>query len=135
MLTIEFVKRFNFNSNSTFYCRIIFIISFNCYAHAWTWYMNWCWSSRRNFELFIFLMNLWRVFVDFFQDIASAWKGLEHAEKGFEEWLLSELQRCVCIKDINLIKCRNFSWWIWLKSMKILALILHNYCLCSVNLI
>lgn len=26
-------------------------------------------------------------------DIANAWKGLEHAEKGFEEWLLSELQR------------------------------------------
>jgi len=27
------------------------------------------------------------------QDIANAWKGLERAEKGFEEWLLSELQR------------------------------------------
>ncbi|XP_064623747.1 alpha-actinin-like isoform X3 [Lineus longissimus] len=26
-------------------------------------------------------------------DIANAWKGLEHAEKGFEEWLLLELQR------------------------------------------
>ncbi|XP_052058646.1 alpha-actinin-like isoform X2 [Mytilus californianus] len=26
-------------------------------------------------------------------DIANAWKGLELAEKGFEEWLLSELQR------------------------------------------
>ncbi|XP_064603072.1 alpha-actinin-like [Liolophura sinensis] len=26
-------------------------------------------------------------------DIANAWKGLENAEKGFEEWLLSELQR------------------------------------------
>lgn len=26
-------------------------------------------------------------------DIANAWKGLEAAEKGFEEWLLSELQR------------------------------------------
>ncbi|XP_048738035.1 alpha-actinin-like isoform X1 [Ostrea edulis] len=26
-------------------------------------------------------------------DIANAWKGLEFAEKGFEEWLLSELQR------------------------------------------
>jgi len=26
-------------------------------------------------------------------DIANAWKGLERAEKGFEEWLLSELQR------------------------------------------
>lgn len=26
-------------------------------------------------------------------DIANAWKGLEVAEKGFEEWLLSELQR------------------------------------------
>ncbi|XP_041351421.1 alpha-actinin-like isoform X1 [Gigantopelta aegis] len=26
-------------------------------------------------------------------DIANAWKGLETAEKGFEEWLLSELQR------------------------------------------
>lgn len=29
----------------------------------------------------------------FSQDIATAWKGLETAEKGFEEWLLSELQR------------------------------------------
>lgn len=27
------------------------------------------------------------------QDIVSAWKGLENSEKGFEEWLLSELQR------------------------------------------
>lgn len=26
-------------------------------------------------------------------DIANAWKGLEFAEKGFEEWLLNELQR------------------------------------------
>ncbi|KAK2177869.1 hypothetical protein NP493_574g00049 [Ridgeia piscesae] len=26
-------------------------------------------------------------------DITNAWKGLERAEKGFEEWLLSELQR------------------------------------------
>lgn len=26
-------------------------------------------------------------------DITNAWKGLEHAEKGFEEWLLNELQR------------------------------------------
>lgn len=26
-------------------------------------------------------------------DIANAWKGLERAEKGFEEWLLAELQR------------------------------------------
>jgi len=38
-------------------------------------------------------------------DIASAWKGLERAEKGFEEWLLSELQRyllCdVCLDHID----------------------------------
>lgn len=26
-------------------------------------------------------------------DIANAWKGLEHAERGFEEWLLSEMMR------------------------------------------
>jgi len=26
-------------------------------------------------------------------DIANAWKGLELAEKGFEDWLLNELQR------------------------------------------
>ncbi|CAG2163676.1 unnamed protein product [Oppiella nova] len=26
-------------------------------------------------------------------DIGNAWKGLEHAEKGFEEWLLSEMMR------------------------------------------
>lgn len=28
-----------------------------------------------------------------FQDIAGAWKGLEIAEKAFEEWLLSEMMR------------------------------------------
>lgn len=27
------------------------------------------------------------------QDITSAWQGLEHAEKGYEEWLLSEIRR------------------------------------------
>ena len=27
------------------------------------------------------------------KDIVNAWKGLENAEKGYEEWLLSELQR------------------------------------------
>lgn len=29
----------------------------------------------------------------YFQDIAGAWKGLEIAEKAFEEWLLSEMMR------------------------------------------
>lgn len=29
----------------------------------------------------------------FLQDIAGAWKGLEIAEKAFEEWLLSEMMR------------------------------------------
>jgi len=38
------------------------------------------------------------------QDITNAWKGLERAEKGFEEWLLSELQRwveslCTCLDN------------------------------------
>jgi hypothetical protein len=28
-------------------------------------------------------------------DIARAWKSLEDAEKGFEEWLLNEMMRCV----------------------------------------
>lgn len=28
-----------------------------------------------------------------FQDIAGAWKGLEIAEKAFEEWLLAEMMR------------------------------------------
>lgn len=27
------------------------------------------------------------------QDIASAWQGLEQAEKGYEEWLLAEIRR------------------------------------------
>lgn len=27
------------------------------------------------------------------KDIASAWQGLEQAEKGFEEWLLTEIRR------------------------------------------
>ena len=27
------------------------------------------------------------------QDIASAWQGLEQAEKGYEEWLLTEIRR------------------------------------------
>lgn len=30
-------------------------------------------------------------------DIANAWKGLEGAEKGYEEWLLSEMRRFVAI--------------------------------------
>lgn len=29
----------------------------------------------------------------FIQDIASAWQGLEQAEKGYEEWLLTEIRR------------------------------------------
>ena len=29
------------------------------------------------------------------KDIGTAWKSLENAEKGFEEWLLSEMQRSV----------------------------------------
>ena len=29
------------------------------------------------------------------QDIANAWMGLEGAEKGYEEWLLSEMRRYV----------------------------------------
>lgn len=51
-------------------------------------------------ENLIFCWLLWSLIVlkktNFFQtlqDIANAWKGLEFAEKGFEEWLLSELQR------------------------------------------
>jgi len=35
------------------------------------------------------------VIVCWLQDIGTAWKSLENAEKGFEEWLLSEMQRCV----------------------------------------
>lgn len=35
------------------------------------------------------LMVHWLVF----QDIASAWQGLEQAEKGYEEWLLTEIRR------------------------------------------
>lgn len=31
------------------------------------------------------------------KDIANAWKGLETAEKSFEEWLLSEMMRLVSI--------------------------------------
>jgi len=31
------------------------------------------------------------------KDIGTAWKSLENAEKGFEEWLLSEMQRSVCV--------------------------------------
>lgn len=27
------------------------------------------------------------------QDIANAWKGLEQVEKGYEEWLLTEIRR------------------------------------------
>lgn len=29
----------------------------------------------------------------FYQDIASAWQDLEQAEKGYEEWLLTEIRR------------------------------------------
>ena len=34
-------------------------------------------------------------------DISNAWKGLEGAEKGYEEWLLSEMRRLV-VKSKNL---------------------------------
>lgn len=34
-----------------------------------------------------------REFLHSAQDIASAWQGLEQAEKGFEEWLLTEIRR------------------------------------------
>ena len=37
------------------------------------------------------------LYVLILQDIANAWKGLEKHEKGFEEWLLSELQRYVIL--------------------------------------
>lgn len=33
------------------------------------------------------------LFVFKIQDIASAWQGLEQAEKGYEEWLLTEIRR------------------------------------------
>jgi len=46
------------------------------------------------------------MFVAVFQDIANAWKGLENAEKGFEDWLLSELQR------LNHFLFYIFSFWI-----------------------
>lgn len=36
------------------------------------------------------------------QDIANAWKGLEMSEKGFEEWLLSEMMRYLCFKSFEL---------------------------------
>lgn len=38
---------------------------------------------------------MWPVgsFVFEMQDIASAWQGLEQAEKGYEEWLLTEIRR------------------------------------------
>lgn len=34
-----------------------------------------------------------RVFCVLLQDIANAWKGLEQVEKGYEEWLLTEIRR------------------------------------------
>lgn len=42
--------------------------------------------------LTLLVANLLTKFISF-QDIINAWKGLEFAEKGFEEWLLSELMR------------------------------------------
>lgn len=38
-------------------------------------------------------------------DIANAWKGLEGAEKGYEEWLLSEMRRCVDSVPFSCIDC------------------------------
>ena len=46
--------------------------------------------------MFYFLKTLYHFKNQYMlKDIANAWKGLELAEKGFEEWLLSELQRLV----------------------------------------
>jgi len=36
----------------------------------------------------------------YMQDIGAAWKTLENAEKGFEEWLLSEMQRFVHVSSL-----------------------------------
>jgi len=44
-------------------------------------------------QIAVVLRRKWTMYV--LQDIGAAWKTLENAEKGFEEWLLSEMQRCV----------------------------------------
>lgn len=41
-------------------------------------------------------------------DIANAWKGLEIAEKSFEEWLLSEMMRYVIF---FLLFCAFVQYW------------------------
>lgn len=51
--------------------------------------------------MFLFAMVEWiqNILIDefkltfFIQDIAGAWQGLEQAEKGYEEWLLTEIRR------------------------------------------
>lgn len=44
----------------------------------------------KNVIKLVYNINICRPFK---QDIAQAWKGLEIAEKAFEEWLLSEMMR------------------------------------------
>lgn len=39
----------------------------------------------------------------FIKDIANAWKGLELAEKSFEEWLLSEMMRYYSYRSFLLL--------------------------------
>lgn len=34
------------------------------------------------------------------QDIASAWQGLEQAEKGYEEWLLTEIRKLLRVDHL-----------------------------------
>lgn len=47
-------------------------------------------------------------------DIANAWKGLEKAEKGFEEWMLAEMQRLHRLEHLYkkfVLKCGNHEAW------------------------
>ena len=39
------------------------------------------------------LLNARKLILLCSQDIASAWQGLEQAEKGYEDWLLTEIRR------------------------------------------
>ncbi|KAK6052666.1 hypothetical protein COOONC_09829 [Cooperia oncophora] len=47
------------------------------------------------------------------KDINNAWKNLEDSEKGFEEWLLSEIMRALCTRNGRMVRKRRLRSQDW----------------------
>ena len=56
------------------------------------------------------------VIISVVQDIVNAWKGLENVEKGYEEWLLSEMQRyysSMITNNTDKYLSKMVEGWLW----------------------